>query len=261
MPALFDPYGQPMPDVPRRLVPPWQQQIAPGFEMLPMPPPVQARTEQMATPPPASQLSPPWNAAERAADAMMPQSAPLYPPPASPYRFPSPASASNPLEWLGGAVQDVADDPWRAIEGGGASAGLALGAGAGLFDAASNVFRGPRRAFTEAESNAFRSARRRTDVEISRQPPHAVQGRNPDGTFRPFTEAQRVERERGIGARAQDQISREAAVRRAVDDAEISARQKKYMQDNWGGQTLPEEPSRELLDIWKGSPKPPFRPY
>lgn len=187
-----------------------------------------------------------------------------------PMGVPPPGLGPNPLlQYFANIGRDISGDPVGALFGAGeAFGGSVAPAGAALTEMGAMLRRGPLRGFTEAEGDAFNYARRRSDIEISRQPAHAVQGRNPDGTFRPLTEAQRVERERGIAARAANQRAADAAERRAAEEAERQAKQRAYEQSpEFQAQRqrdidfLSNKPTQEFLDTWRRPPKKPYPPY
>jgi hypothetical protein len=244
--------------VPQRLVPRGAEPVGPGFEMLPA---EEAQRPERQYGPPVPQRGyvdfPIGRNGETERRAVGVDAR------ASARRYPSPASATNPIDYAGGVLQDIGDDPWKAATQGipefFGAAPTVHGFGSSVSEAG-HMTRGPRRAFTEAEGEAFTAARRNSDIELSRKPPYAVQKRV-GGKFQKFDEATRIERERGIAARRADQQARETMAKKSAEDAEIVKKHMEYMQKNFPRKTQAEAPSQEFLDTWKRRPKKPFPPY
>lgn len=207
--ALIDLDGDGIPDVqvprnalavPQRMVPRGAQPIAPGFEMLPSEAPQAPGNALMG----GGVQTRPANAADRGADEMMPRYAPFpaeAPPPAPPNPWGTSlgsdlgrigrgvaggvGSAVAPVgNWLSMVGRDIASDPLGAISGAGQwnpMAGMASRAApiAGEIGSTANaLMRGPRRAFTEAEGQAFQAAKRVDDADWASMPAHLLQERN-----------------------------------------------------------------------------------
>jgi hypothetical protein len=203
-------------NLPGKLVPKGAQPLAPGFEMLPQGQgdPGQGPVASALMGPPSVQMPVGMGGETRS----MPMGVGPVP------------EAPNPvMQALRGMGRDIASDPVGAVTGPlEAFAGSVAPVGGTVIDALTTMRRGPLRAATEAEGDALQAVHRREAVDLSMAPHWQLQTRNGNkfGTYPPEVKAAR---EQGIAARAAAQRARDAAAKKAAEDAETAQRMQEHL--------------------------------